>query len=492
MDLAIYDRRKSSPSLHRSGSRPRRSGLNGATRQSPNLHTVNYRRSSKFKPRITAADASFDGPWTREKETYCGSSRSNIADYINARFRFALQKGTNVDGADVPWAKVEYVTCWIYDDNFFCPICLDPPSAAQVTKCGHIFCLPCILRHLRQRSKSKCPLCFAIAVPEELRSLELIKRETAAIGDTIQMSLLTRLKDQLGPNPVDASLSNKFSRFLETGAVHNLIDRELNELNEMASSCEGCAETAVSIQNAIKIVLARKERSSAPGRPEAETSASVINAASDDRIYYFYQCSNGTPVFLHSLNYRCLVEEYGLDFPLTVHGRILDLFRYQQTTETQNRFRFLRHLPLSTNFYIAELDIDHYLSKDTIELFSEESDSRDAARKDQLEQKILCQESHDKRTSTPITINKKYLEDPYPVPQVTSTDCFPSLPSSPPLNSPTVKGVIAPIWRLLAAKFDDDICVEQQRSAFTAAQSPKIKAKFTKVFSNSSSRSYNT
>ena len=43
-----------------------------------------------------------------------------------------------------------------------CPICLSPPTAARVAKCGHLFCMPCIQHYvaLSEHSWRKCPICF--------------------------------------------------------------------------------------------------------------------------------------------------------------------------------------------------------------------------------------------------------------------------------------------------------------------------------------------
>lgn len=43
-----------------------------------------------------------------------------------------------------------------------CPICLYPPVAARITRCGHIFCWPCMLHYLSlsERNWSKCPICY--------------------------------------------------------------------------------------------------------------------------------------------------------------------------------------------------------------------------------------------------------------------------------------------------------------------------------------------
>lgn len=54
-----------------------------------------------------------------------------------------------------------------------CPICLAPPVAARVTRCGHEFCLACILRHLSGSVKGwqNCPICDELVHLEDIRSV---------------------------------------------------------------------------------------------------------------------------------------------------------------------------------------------------------------------------------------------------------------------------------------------------------------------------------
>lgn len=47
-------------------------------------------------------------------------------------------------------------------ENLSCPICLHPPVAGKMTRCGHVYCWPCILRYLRycqETGNYKCPIC---------------------------------------------------------------------------------------------------------------------------------------------------------------------------------------------------------------------------------------------------------------------------------------------------------------------------------------------
>ncbi|KAL9029350.1 MAG: hypothetical protein Q9196_002396 [Gyalolechia fulgens] len=79
---------------------------------------------------------------------------------------------SNLD-ADVhlDWANVLQILASAKSQMANCPICLSSPVAPRMAKCGHIFCLPCLLRYMhstdetnhfhekRQRWK-KCPICW--------------------------------------------------------------------------------------------------------------------------------------------------------------------------------------------------------------------------------------------------------------------------------------------------------------------------------------------
>lgn len=54
-----------------------------------------------------------------------------------------------------------------------CPICLSPPTAPRMTKCGHVFCFPCILHYLSTSDNkwARCPICFDSVNERQLKSV---------------------------------------------------------------------------------------------------------------------------------------------------------------------------------------------------------------------------------------------------------------------------------------------------------------------------------
>ncbi|PWY99085.1 hypothetical protein BCV70DRAFT_227468 [Testicularia cyperi] len=67
-----------------------------------------------------------------------------------------------------------------------CPICLSPPTAPRMTKCGHVFCYPCILRYLTladgnaaggstgnapSQKWRRCPICWDAVYARDLKAV---------------------------------------------------------------------------------------------------------------------------------------------------------------------------------------------------------------------------------------------------------------------------------------------------------------------------------
>ncbi|KAJ1654043.1 hypothetical protein IWQ61_005957 [Dispira simplex] len=109
--------------------------------------------------------------------------------FINANYRFLLNPRGDytvycVDpDVPIPWEDVEQVLIATHQP-LTCPICLMTPVAPRVTKCGHVYCLPCVTRYLhtstattpdaaeqeRRRTWKKCPICWDPIYLRDLRS----------------------------------------------------------------------------------------------------------------------------------------------------------------------------------------------------------------------------------------------------------------------------------------------------------------------------------
>ncbi|OXG83010.1 alkylbase DNA N-glycosylase [Cryptococcus neoformans var. grubii Br795] len=79
-----------------------------------------------------------------------------------------------------------------------CPICLGKPVAGRMTKCGHIFCFPCILHYIQLSDipkSAKCPICGDMVQSNALKSVKYLDAEamlessTHAANDAFEASL---------------------------------------------------------------------------------------------------------------------------------------------------------------------------------------------------------------------------------------------------------------------------------------------------------------
>ena len=97
--------------------------------------------------------------------------------YIHANYRFVVAPNGDYHAqaadADVylDWSTVLQILVSAQSQSTHCPICLSTPVAPRMAKCGHIFCLPCLIRYMHSSDDAnsapekkarwkKCPICW--------------------------------------------------------------------------------------------------------------------------------------------------------------------------------------------------------------------------------------------------------------------------------------------------------------------------------------------
>lgn len=95
--------------------------------------------------------------------------------------------------------------------------------------------------------------------------------------------------------------------------------------------------------------------------------------------FYYFQAADGQPVFLHALNARMLAHEYGaLELaPVKFTARIVEIEGASIDNELRRRLRYLRHLPLTCEIQVVEVQLEPPVIKQaTMEHFAADVEKR--------------------------------------------------------------------------------------------------------------------
>ena len=134
------------------------------------------------------------------------------ARYVHANYRFIVKPHHEYHAqshdADVhlPWDAVMQILASAETQLTNCPICLSTPVAPRMAKCGHIFCLPCLIRYMHstddtkptqeKRSRwKKCPICEDSIYISETRPVRWFIGQEASMlreGGDVLLKLLIR------------------------------------------------------------------------------------------------------------------------------------------------------------------------------------------------------------------------------------------------------------------------------------------------------------
>ncbi|XP_071033345.1 E3 ubiquitin-protein ligase RNF10 isoform X2 [Parasteatoda tepidariorum] len=335
----------------------------------------------------------------------------------------------------VEWSLIEEIRLTCHEMPS-CPICLHIPTAAKITRCGHVYCWPCILHYLALTDKSwqKCPICFEAVHKTDLKSVSIKLCKSYSVGDEIKLCLMKREKGSLISLPVsienahtaiftvnDGDCVIRFQKLLMAGQkeVFSIIERENRELRA-AYEMEKDTPEACFIESAFTLIhereialnqnvdqlkeLISRSNGNVPERKHLISTSSTesyeelheingnlkfgmsqqhgicdasMNSISDCErkgVTFFYQAEDGQHIYMHNINVKMLLKEYGsLEFaPETITAKLVEIERVTMTEVLRKRLRYLQHLPLTCEFNTAELDFSSVVSKETMSQFEGE------------------------------------------------------------------------------------------------------------------------
>lgn len=306
------------------------------------------------------------------------------------------QHSINPD-ALVDWNYIEQIN--IHMNDFpLCPICRFPPSAAKITRCGHIFCWSCFLRYLDHSENSylKCPICFENVYQADLKSVIIIPRNTFNIGETITFKLMKRNEKSLTPYPAEESIPKEsflmdFSEedspkmyckllLAKNSDICSITDREKRELEDQMQNADQ-SELAF-IQKAVgyndkrvnKVLEDMVNEVGLGETPPQEMKHKKYDNEDQQssKCIYFYQASDGQHIYIHSLNVKMLKHTYGSleHAPSTITAKILSRESDYMREEYRKCFKYLAHLPVTCPFETMEIELDDtVVSRETLKFY---------------------------------------------------------------------------------------------------------------------------
>lgn len=153
------------------------------------------------------------GPPVRRalRRSCCDRPKYNKEQFLLANCQFVVRENedynVHLDDPDliVNWDLIEQLRLRS-NEAPSCPICLYPPTAAKITRCGHIYCWPCILHYLALSDKAwrKCPICDEMVHQADLKSVAVISYHQPVVGEEITFSLMRRGRNDTIAVPVNA------------------------------------------------------------------------------------------------------------------------------------------------------------------------------------------------------------------------------------------------------------------------------------------------
>ncbi|KAJ5216918.1 hypothetical protein N7468_009926 [Penicillium chermesinum] len=134
------------------------------------------------------------------------------ARYVHANYRFIVSpdrsyhaQAANAD-VHLDWDSVLQVLVSAQTQAASCPICLSMPVAPRMARCGHIFCLPCLIRYMHSSDEEaplpdkkprwkKCPICWDSIYSSETRPVRWFRGQEGDLpyeGGDVVLRLVRR------------------------------------------------------------------------------------------------------------------------------------------------------------------------------------------------------------------------------------------------------------------------------------------------------------
>ncbi|CAP61720.1 uncharacterized protein PODANS_4_2890 [Podospora anserina S mat+] len=355
------------------------------------------------------------------------------ARYIHANYRFVVtpEGDYTVQASDadqhIEWTDVLQVIASTESQQTSCPICLSEPVAPRMAKCGHIFCLPCLMRFMnttvgdgtetKQPKWRKCPICEDSIQLSDVRPVRFYAGQESPLprpGDDVILRLMARnpkstlaLPRESGAEVLEsgedipwhwAANVLDYARIMRGtgGYMAEQFDREIEELLKQEKEDELLyQEDTEWTQKAVRAINNAKEKMIGLGESQSRTSSSkapelVVVAPEQkpqDQGFYFY--TSPPHLYLSPLDIRILKTKYGSfsSFPSTLLPRVEHISTGHVVDDAlRKRAKYLGHLPQGCLISFLECDWTDIVPSEDLATFAEDIERRRKRNRDKAAQ----------------------------------------------------------------------------------------------------------
>lgn len=360
------------------------------------------------------------------------------ARYVHANYRFVVSPMSNYalqasqPDEHLDWKDVLQVLASAESQQTACPICLGEPVAPRMAKCGHIFCLPCLIRFMsssvdpeagakKQNRWRKCPICEDEVSLADTRPVRFYAGQESPLprpGDDVILRLMMRSPNSTLALPRDsggevlgpgddvpwhfAANVLDYARIMKgTGSyMEDEYDREIDHLRKVEKEDELLFhEDNEWTQKAIRAIAQAKEKlkgldDSAQAAPIPPPTSAVPVSSSfyqprtlGDHDFYFYM--SPPHLYLSPLDIRILKTKFGSfsAFPTTLLPRVEHISTGHSVDDAvRKRAKYLGHLPQGCLISFLECDWTDIVPTEVLDTFADEIERRRKRNRDKAAQ----------------------------------------------------------------------------------------------------------
>ena len=426
-------------------------------KKSPKKKNIKGKKKLKDIPKQILQSLNFENFEQESEKFYPQVFRRQNKIYIDdvslldqSHFRFLVKQNGDIfnhytlykqnNFQNIFWKDIELIYFYCSED-YSCPICLEPKLCCPViTKCGHVFCFPCIVSlynyHMKNSENKKmpnCPLCSKkIEITSEDGEINIDsngifklcqKVQTKNYRNNMKIKFNLILRDKKSPTlynliydpnldnwknnfkskmrqiPSEQTKEFNFSRVLYENKL--LIEKRLinykNDLNALKKLYDFTSDELKkkSIQECIKkidlhIFKNKKEDNNNILIHSKKLSQINISDNEDDtnldidykKYFLFYQEEKGDIYYLDPFIMEILLTEYEdyNSLPVELEGDILDIKMTQVTAKLKSEYKYLNHLRIGAIIFFVEIDINGLISSSTKDLYKDKLNERSRIR----------------------------------------------------------------------------------------------------------------